>query len=189
MRASFLRHLPSTLFLLALGLAGCARLAPRHGPELPPLRLAPAALGHELALQQRLTFTFGRQTRQMDALLEVDARTVRLMVQAMGQAGVRLTWDGDELEERRASWLPPMVRGERVLDDLQFTLWPIEAIRAALPPGWEVHEDSGRRELRLGDRLGLVLERAADGRLDLSNPGSGYRLTIESVASHAGDAP
>lgn len=170
-----------------IALVGCAHTRSRQHDTLPPLRLAPVALGQELALQQQLTFRFGRHVQQMDALLEVDASAVRLMVQAMGQAGVNLVWDGQVLNERRADWLPPMVRGERVLDDLQFALWPADAIRAALPQDWTLHEETLRRELRQAGKARLLLERLADGSLRLSNPGAGYQLTIKSVASGDGD--
>ena len=52
-----------------------------------------------------------------------------------------------ELHQQRAPWLPPAVRGERVLDDLQFALWPLEAVRGALPADWRVEDDGRERRL------------------------------------------
>lgn len=169
---------------VALLLAACAGQVPvRPAVALPALRLAPAALGQEIAMQQRLTFRHGSHERSLDALLEADAQEVRLAVQAMGQSGVRLQWDGRELVQQRAAWLPAAVRGERVLDDLQFGLWPLPAIRAVLPAGWEAEEHAGVRELRHDGRAWLVARRLDDGALELQNLAEGYSLRIESAAA------
>ncbi|KRA50618.1 DUF3261 domain-containing protein [Pseudoxanthomonas sp. Root630] len=169
--------------LLFVLLTACASRPVREpGIALPPLRLAPSALGQEVALQQRLVFRFGTQVRELDALLEVDARDVRLAVQAMGRTGVTLQWDGEQLSEQRAAWLPAAVRGERVLDDVQFSLWPADAVRAALPPGWTLSDNGGTRELLHAGRTWLVRERVNATTLQVRNVADGYDLTIESVA-------
>lgn len=175
--------LPAIACAMLLALAACASAPPRTAVALPPLRLSPASLGKAVSLQQRLHFSFGTQQRDMDALLEADGHEVRLLVQAMGQSGVRLSWDGKQLQQQRAPWLPPAVRGERVLDDLQFTLWPAEAIRAALPQGWTLDEADGIRSLRHDGQAWL---RASGdpvaGQATLENLAEGYRLDIESEA-------
>lgn len=117
----------------------------------------------------------------MDALLEVDEDELRLSVHAMGQAGVNLRWNGVTLQQQRAPWLPGFVRGERVLDDLQFALLPAAPIRAALPPGWSLFDDGRVRELRQGGTTWLLLERIGPGRMQLHNRAAGYRLLIDSV--------
>jgi len=99
----------------------------------------------------------------------------------MGQTGVRMVWDGQHLEQTRAPWLPPQVRGERVLDDLQFALWPAAAIRAALPDGWSLQEADGVRSLVQGGTPWLVRETLPDGRVRLRNLAEGYELVIESM--------
>lgn len=171
------------LVLLCLSLTACLQRQVRAPlAELPPLRLAPAALGHELSLQQKLHFRFGAQQRELDALLEVDASEVRLAVQALGQTGVSLRWDGKELIQQRASWLPAAVRSERVLDDLQFVLWPADAIRAALPPGWRLEvEQTGVRQLLHGDKVWLSATPLDAQRVRLENFAEGYSLEIESA--------
>lgn len=173
---------------LAAGLAlswlvACAHVPGKRAMVLPALRLAPAALGCELALQQRLHIQFGEQVRDFDALLEVDASEVRLMVQALGQTGVKLHWDGHELQQQRAAWLPPMVRAERVLDDLQFALWPAASIRGALPPGWSLSETDGSRELRKGETTWLVVAGVGTEHVQLENMAEGYRLNIDSISN------
>ena len=92
-----------------------------------------------------------------------------------------MVWDGHTLEQTRAPWLPPQVRGERVLDDLQFALWPADAIRAKLPAGWSLVEADGGRRLEQGGKAWLVLEPLDGGRLRLRNLAEGYELVIESL--------
>ncbi len=175
------------VLLLCALLAACATRPPAPAVALPALRLAPAALGHELAEQQRLVFRFGTQVRELDALLEVDAVELRLAVQAMGRTGVTLQWDGRHLVEQRAPWLPAAVRSERVLDDVQFSLWPADAVRAALPAGWELVDEGGTRELRRDGQTWLVRERTSATTLQVRNRADGYDLTIESVAGGVHD--
>jgi len=175
------------VLLLCVLLAACATRPGRPAVELPALRLAPSALGHELAVQQRLVFRFGTHVRELDALLEVDASEVRLAVQAMGRTGVSLQWDGKHLAEQRAPWLPAAVRGERVLDDVQFSLWPADAIRAVLPADWELVERGAYRELRTNGQVWLQREQVDAGTLRVRNGADDYELTIESVAGGVQD--
>lgn len=170
-----------TIILLCLFLAGCAALSPRPRQALPPLRLAPKALGYELALQQQLRFHFGPHTRTLDAMLEVDAHEVRLLVQAMGQAGVRVLWDGQTLQQQRADWLPASVRAERVLDDLQFALWPVDEIRAVLPPEWSVRLNGPTRALIHAGAVWLSVTHPGAEHMHLVNRAEGYALDIDSI--------
>ncbi len=172
---------PTVLLLLALLLAACAGQRPRSAVQLPVLRLSPASLPAPLALQQQLHFRFGRVERDMDALLEADAGQVQLVVQAMGQTGFRVHWDGQRLQEQRAPWLPRQVDAGRVLDDLQFALWPTAAIAAALPAGWQVGDDGRLRRLHHNGQDALRLRRDADGTLELDNLVEGYSLQIRSA--------
>ncbi len=172
-------------FLACLSLAACAGRQPQARVQLPRLQLAPSSLPAPLALQQQLHFRFGSHERDLEALLEADTAQVQLAVQAMGRTGVRLRWDGQQLQQERAPWLPPQVRAERVLDDLQFALWPAAAIVAVLPAGWSLHEDGNRRELRQGQTPWLLLERESDGTLLLDNRAEGYAVRIESMDMQA----
>lgn len=171
--------------LSALLLVACAHVAPRPAVQLPALRLAPSALGHEVSLQQQLQFRFGAHERAMDALLEVDAVEVRLAVQALGQTGVRLSWDGQVLQQQRAAWLPETVRAERVLDDLQFVLWPADAIRRALPSTWTLQEEGPRRALVHAGTAWLSVTRIDGLHVQLVNHADGYVLDIRSAANEA----
>ena len=134
-------HRAIASLLLALSLAtaiGC-----RHAPSqaataalaTPALRLPPSALPQPLSLQQRLTFVHGDRRETVDAIVESDGGGTRLAIHAQGQVALRLDWDGKELKQQRAPWLPAALDGERVLTDLQLVYWPVAAISAALPSG------------------------------------------------------
>jgi hypothetical protein len=182
--------------LLAFALAGCAGAPTRarvpaepgavpadpSSVAMPVLRLPPRALPAGLALQQRLTFDHGGRRDTLDALVESDAVSTRLLVHAQGQVALRLVWDGTTLDEQRAPWLPATVAGERVLADLQLVFWPVAAIRAALPAGWTIDEAGDRRELRDRGEPVVVVDGAGSGRARLQQRRENYVLEIESQA-------
>lgn len=141
------------LLLATTLLAACAGAParPPSGPaktdKTPSLRLTPAALGREMALQQRLDFLHGESRESIEAMVEVDSGSVRVVMHAQGQVALRLDWDGHTLDQTRAEWLPPVLDGERVLDDLQLVYWPAAAIRERLPAGWHLVDTPGSRRL------------------------------------------
>jgi hypothetical protein len=166
---------------LAAG-AGCAGAParPQSPAPQPELQLAPAALPGGLALQQRLTFQHGERSDTFDALVEADAQSLRIVVHAQGQVALRVAWDGATLAETRAAWLPPELRSARVLGDLQFVFWPADAIAAALPPGWRLHDADGGRNLYFGDELVARATWPSAGVAVLQNRRDGYTLRIQS---------
>ncbi len=164
--------------LPTLALAGCAA-APAPSRETPQLRLAPALLGHPLALQQHLALQAPGHDRQLDVLLEADEHHVQLGVLAMGQVAARLDWDGATLAESRAAWWPQAVSGARILSDLQLTLWPVAAIQAALPAGWRLAEEGDVRTLtQEGEAVAVITRRGATVEIDQRR--EHFKLTIES---------
>lgn len=170
------------MLLVAALLAGCGS-APRGGAAWP---LSPRDLVAPLALQQRLVVERGGHSQTFDVLLEADAKGLRLVAQAMGQTAMALRWDGRRLDEQRADWLPPQVAGARVLQDLQFALWPLAALQRAAPHGWRVVEEGGERQVFDGERLVVrIHQRDANGFI-LERPRDGYRLRVASV--HLGGA-
>ena len=173
--------------LLALCvLAGCATHAPRdaQAPETalatPALRLPPSALARPLSLQQRLTFVHGKTRNTVDAMVESDASGTRLAIHAQGQVALRLDWDGKDLKQERAPWLPAALDGERVLTDLQLVYWPLPAIAAALPAGWTLVEESGRRVLRKDDVIVATVDYPQPLHAHLAQRALGYSLDIVS---------
>ena len=168
----------------ALLLAGCART-----PEAPArlgLRLPPAALGTAISVQQHLTVERPGGTNDLDVALEVDAAHVRVVGLAFGQRVLSLDYDGRALNEWRHAMLPAQVRAADVLEDLQLTLWPADAIAQALPPGWRIEEQGLVRTLRRDGEVIATITYGGmphwQGRAVLDNVRYHYRLTIESAS-------
>jgi hypothetical protein len=171
--------------LLALALAGCA--SPSSRPARLGLKLAPAALGASISVQQHLTVEREGRTDDLDVALEVDGAQVNVVGLAFGQRVLTLNYDGRTLQSWRHPMLPSQLRAEDVLEDLQLTLWPIDAIQKALPLGWRIEENSLRRTLLLDDTPVMLIDYSGEprwsGRILLANLRYHYRLTIESVAN------
>ncbi len=170
----------------ALAIGGCASMQPQPAPPARlGLKLAPAALGASISLQQHLSVEREGRIDQLDAALEVDADHVDMVGLALGQRVMSLEFDGTTLKSWRHALLPEQVRGEDVLEDIQLTYWPAEAIRAALPAGWRIEEKGKRRTLWSDDALVMVIDYSAEprwgGKVTLSNLRYQYRLIIQSV--------
>jgi len=185
-----MRYLQLLMLALLLGLGACAT------PPAPPvadagapllLRLAPATLGRTLALQQQVTVQAGERVEHMDVLLEADAEAVRVALMGMGQTGTSLEWDGHDLKLTRAAWWPRAVSAERVLSEMQLTLWPAAALREALPPGWTLEADAAGRLLRQDGSAVIRIRYLGPTRTELVHLRDGYRLDIES--RDLGDGP
>jgi hypothetical protein len=99
---------------------------------------------------------------------------------AMGQVAARLDWDGTTLTETKAPWWPDQVSGARILSDLQLTLWPVDAIQAALPAGWRLVEDGNVRTLMQGDDVVTVITRSSPSVVELDERRVRFKLKIES---------
>jgi len=168
---------------VALLLAACA--AAPQAPARLGLRLAPAALGETISVQQQLTVERAGATNDLVAALEVDPQHVSLVGLAMGMRVLSLDFDGREVKEWRHAMLPAQVRAADVLEDLQLTLWPLAEIARALPPGWTIVDDRLRRTL---SRDGAVVATVTystmprwQGTAVLDNVRYGYRLTVVSA--------
>ncbi|MBV8624801.1 MAG: DUF3261 domain-containing protein [Herbaspirillum sp.] len=175
--------------LLPLLLAACATVtAPDTRPSARlQLHLSPAALGQSISLQQHLTVERAGRTDQLDTALEIDADHLDLVGLAFGQRVMSLHYDGRQLQVWRHPMLPSQVQGEDVLQDVQLTLWPVDAIRQALPEGWELRESNGQRTLLLRDETIAVIDypdhKAWGGKVILENLRYRYKLTIQSVVT------
>lgn len=179
------RLISSAPMLLLLAACAAAPVRPAMD-DLPKLSLTPASLGRELAEQQRLELTVAGQSQTLDALLEVDRSQLRLAVQMLGQSALSLVWDGKQLQQQRAQWLPPTLDGERVLFDLQLVYWPVESLRAALPAGWQLEEQGKRRRLLHQGEAVLEIEYPGEGHVRLTQPRETYVLDILSVSASGG---
>jgi hypothetical protein len=171
------------LVLLGYLLTGCAAPAAlRLG-----LKLSPASLGESISLQQRLTVQRGDRIDQLDAALEVDEESVHLIILMLGRRMLSLVFDGQAVETWRDPAVPAQLRAEDVLEDLQLTLWPADAIRSALPPRWRIEERGLRRVLSFDAAPVIVIDYDGPSRwsdnVKLTNLRYGYRITIQSVTN------
>jgi hypothetical protein len=172
--------------VFALGvLAVGACLAPASKPNRPGLKLAPAALGQSISLQQHLNIEGQRHSGELEAVLEIDPGRVDLIGLALGQRVFWLHYDGKTLRSWRHPMWPAELRDEDVLEDLQLTLWPVDAIRQALPASWRIEESDLRRTILHNDSPIMVIDYSGlppwSGKVKLANLHLNYRLTIESV--------
>jgi hypothetical protein len=167
---------------IVLLLASCAAVPPPQARL--GLQLAPGELGEEIALQQHLTIERNGKTDQLDAALEVDANQLQLVGLAFGQRVLSLQYDGKKMTSWRHFMLPEQVRAEDILEDIQLTLWPIEAIRKALPPGWRIEDQGLQRALYMGDDLICEIRYSAmprwSGTVKLENFRYHYTIYIQS---------
>lgn len=175
--------------LLLPWLVACATSNARRGFEALPL-LSPSALGAEATGVQRLTLSRlsagGHATGEqlaLDAAVEVDAKELRVAGMLLGQRILLLSWDGRQLAEQREAVVPQALSGRAILRDLQLVYWPADAIRAALPRGWQLQQQAARRRLLRGATVVFESERgdaALLGNASLWNHVGRYRIDIES---------
>ena len=174
----------SFLFWPALiACAGCAATAPlRIG-----LRLAPGSLGESISLQQRLTVERNGRTEQLDAALEIDPEKVQLVILMLNQRMLSVVFDGSAVQTWRHPMVPAQLRGEDVLEDLQLTLWPAEAIRKALPDHWSLEQRGFERVLSFDQQPVIRIDYSGTpGIVDkaaLANLFYDYRIIVESIAN------
>jgi hypothetical protein len=191
------------MLVLLLTLAGCSSLRGTATPAAKPppaqararlgLKLSPASLGQTLSLQQHMKVERASRTDELDTALEVDPDKLTLVGLAFGQRVITLEYDGKELKTWRHFMLPPQVRGDDVLEDMQLTLWPAQAIRAALPTGWDLQDsapvapgESWQRILSFEGETIMTIDYSDkqrwSGQVVLNNLRYHYKLTITSAA-------
>lgn len=173
------------LGLFALGLGGCTSSVPQ--PARLGLKLPPAALRASISLHQHLSVEREGRIDELDAALEVNPERLDLVGLVLGQRVLTLHYDGKRLQSWRHPMLPAQLRDEDVLEDVQLIIWPVDAIRSALPPGWRIEESGLRRTLLLDDTPVMVIDYSGQprwiGRIELSNLRYRYQLMIQSVSN------
>lgn len=179
-----MNNMPSIawIFLSLLAVVACA---PQR-EQLPQITLlSPASLGRSVYAQQQLEAEFNGQIWQMQGALEVTPHSVRMVgLTPFGQRLITLVWDGQQLQQERAAYLPQTVQGERILSDVQLMYWPAPALRAVLPPGWRVEQEGGVRRVFDAERSLIKISCATpdpwQGRCVFEHLVYGYRLTLDS---------
>ncbi|MBK8070527.1 MAG: DUF3261 domain-containing protein [Ramlibacter sp.] len=163
---------------------GCSHVSTQGAPGEFLLRLSPAALGTQFVLQQQITVDAGGQTRQIEALLEADASTVRLAMLDMGIVRARLSWDGTTLRHEFPPQLPRQLDPGRILTQIQLAYWPQEAIRAALPQGWTLEATQSQRVLSRNGVAEIRIEYLQGFSHEWVNVRDGYRIRVLSMSQN-----
>jgi hypothetical protein len=170
------------LYVAVLG--GCA---PLSQPARLRLQLAPATFGATIRLHQHLLVERDERVDEFEAALEIDPERIDFVALAMNQRVMSIHYDGRSLESWRHPALPAEVRAEDVLQDLQLTLWPIEALRPALPAGWRIEEAGMKRILRSGDQPVAEISYSGEprwsGKIVVNNLIYRYRLTVQTAST------
>ncbi|NRR29547.1 DUF3261 domain-containing protein [Oxalobacteraceae bacterium] len=169
------------LLITVLALGGCASAPPPQARL--GLKLAPQALGAAISVEQHLKVERNGRIDEMDVALQVEPEALDMVGLAFGQRVLSLHYDGKELTSWRHVMLPSQVKAEDVLEDMQLTLWPVEAIAAALPAGWRIAEQGLHRTLYLDEAPIMRIEYGGQprwsGTVTLENLRYHYRLTIQ----------
>lgn len=169
------------LMALLLGCASPDAPAVSSAPQF-NFKLTPAALGRSLAWQQQLRISVdGKLQPPLQALLEADAHQVQLAVLATGRLLARLRWDGERLDAERFAGWPAQIEPERVLSDLQLALWPLGALRAALPADATLTQQGSLRLLRQQGQALVSVRGAGSEHIEIEHHRLGYVLVIDSV--------
>lgn len=168
-------------------LTGCALFPPQRLAPAPFAPLTPASLGRSVQAEQILRIAYGEQSLALQCAVSVTAvETAVTCFTALGQRAFQLRHDGHSLHADAAD--AQSMAPDRILTDLQLAYWPLAALSAALPDGWQLSEPApGVRRLRRDGVLHTEVHYGAatpwNGRLWLVNFAQGYSLDIGSRSS------
>ena len=130
----------------------------------PPLPLiAPAALGQQWQLTQRVTFESTERTGQPQAMLaawSVENGVMNVVgLTATGQTLMSLRYDGEQFTANYSPLLPEALPGRDILALIEMTYWPRAAVQnALLGSDWTLHNTADGRQLRLGNRAAVDIQ-------------------------------
>jgi hypothetical protein len=164
---------------MALSLTACASFWLSGG--LPLLKIPPATLGAKTA-EQRLTIAWPGNQRTLEMALDIDADTLTVIGLALGARLFSFDYDGEKITETKP--LPGGLSATRIANDLLLAYAPLDALRAALPTGWTIHEEQGVRQVFLNEKLNISIHYIEgspwQGRVVFDNHALYYQLTLDS---------
>jgi hypothetical protein len=175
--------------LLTPCLAACASTNSHDARSLPlgldAMLVLPASPGYPAVLNatQRVIGQYGERRAAFDAALALSPDNVVVVLTSSGGPRIlSLTWTVSGITENRTPLAPEDLNGLSVLGDIFLSLWPADAVQAALPAGATIQEDGTTRRILSGDRVIAkieTIERYASGmRQRFQNLDLGYTLTI-----------
>jgi len=167
------------MLLATLALTACASFWLSGG--LPLLEIAPATLG-ERTVEQRVTITWPNEQRTLETVFDIRSDTLTVIGLALSARLFSFDYNGKEIIETQ----PPSggLSAVRIMNDLLLAYAPLDALRAALPAGWTVREEQGRRQVFLDETLNISIHYVDglpwQGRVVLDNHALRYQLTLDS---------
>ena len=180
-------NLYALALLAALGLTACSSFWLSGG--LPLLKMAPATLGIQ-TVEQRSTITWPGEQKTLEMVLDIHAGTLTVIGMSFGVRLFSFDYDGEKIVETQP--LPGGLSAARIVNDMMLAYAPLDALSAALPTGWTVHEEPGIRQVFLDKTLNISIHYVEglpwQGRVILDNHALSYQLTLDSREA-ASDAP
>ena len=165
--------------LAALTLTACASFWLSGG--LPLLKMPPTALGIQ-TVEQRSTITWPGKQKTLEMVLDIHADTLTVIGMAFGARLFSFNYDGEKIVVTQP--LPSGLSAARIMNDLLLAYTPLDALSAALPTGWTVHEKQGIRQVFLDETLNISIHYVEglpwQGRVVLENHALSYQLTLDS---------
>lgn len=118
------------------------------------------------------------------AALELSPQRVDVVILApAGPRVLSISWTGAGVVEDRSLIAPDGLTGLNILGDIFVSLWPLAAVRDALPAGVTVEEAGGVRRIATDGRIVLEVSTGPDGKQQtLHNHDFGYQMTIQTEA-------
>lgn len=143
------------------------------------LLLAPDAGPPAVLLKQKVTMEAQGEQHQFLAIIRLEPSQSKLRaLLPTGQTILSLDYDGESLKQNNYS--PVDLPGEEILAMMQFSLWPIMAVRQSYSPqnGWYVEEFAKRRQLSTADGVMLTVDYVADNEIIIEHYPHRYKVTI-----------
>lgn len=175
--------------VLAAGLAGCATARPVDGERTPigrglEMRLpaTPGYPGH-FSATQTVVGDYGGRRGAFQAVLDLSPDKASVVITAVsGPRILGITWTSRGIVEERTPLAPANLKGISILGDIFVALWPVEAVRRAMPDGVSVSVDGAVRRIGTADRVIEEVETLppTNGamRQEVRNLDFGYTVTI-----------
>lgn len=181
------------IFALAVLVAACGgapdpapggRVRARIAEDVTLTLPSPPAYPGTRMMTQVVRASYGGRSAAFEAVLSIGPDETVIVLTVLG--GPRLatvTWNGDGVREERTLLAPEGVPVENIVADMFMTVWPEDAVRAALPDGVHlVVGEHGGRTVRRGDDIIMeITPDAADpSRVSVRNLAFDYQVEIVS---------
>jgi hypothetical protein len=157
-----------------------AQIAPGTIMHLP----APPGYPGTKSMMQTVRAHYGERQAAFEALLSLSPEKVDIVVTApSGPRLASITWSKKGVHRKIMEIAPPGIPVGNIVADIFVSLWPREAVAAALPAGVEVRDEpSGRRTVMRGETLiiEVVPDPADPTQRTLRNIPLGYDLRVSS---------